>query len=261
MKRILTAAWLVPFGASSIFLAPHWLFVAIVCLLALFCYREYLRMVESQRVPGFGLVGAVLGVCLLVVPQVGWADFLLLSLLGMGLSLRAVDGELGFRGAFAAGGAFALGILYVFGAWRAGIALHEISPHWLFFAAALNWAGDVAAYYAGRALGKHKLAPLISPGKSREGAVASVVASMAFGCWYLPYFLPGLPLWQAVALSLAGNVAGQLGDLAESSLKRAANMKDSGTMLAGHGGWLDRLDSSLFSMPTVYWLLERFSQR
>jgi phosphatidate cytidylyltransferase len=260
MKRILTAAWLVPFGAGSIFLAPQGLFVAIVCMLALLCYREYLRMVDNQGLSNFPVVGAVLGLCLLAVPSVAWPDFLLLSLIGFGLALRTVDEEPGFRGAFATAGAFALGLLYIFGAWRAGISLRALSPHWLFFACALNWAGDVAAYYVGRRFGKRKLAPTISPGKSQEGAVASVVATLVFGCLYVPYFLPQVPVWEAAVLSLAGNLAGQAGDLAESALKRAANMKDSGTMLSGHGGWLDRLDSSLFSMPAVYWLLHTFTK-
>lgn len=149
--------------------------------------------------------------------------------------------------------------MYIFGSWRAGVALHKLSVHWMFFAIALNWAGDVAAYYVGRAIGKHKLA-LISPGKSREGAVASILASLIFGYFYLGHFEPNTPINLVLLLSISGNIAGQLGDLSESALKRGAQMKDSGTMLPGHGGWLDRLDSSLFSMPVVYWLLQAYSR-
>jgi phosphatidate cytidylyltransferase len=260
MKRILTAAWLIPASTYCIFFAHHYLFLAVVCLIALLCYREYERMVRNQDLHTFALVGAVLGLLLLAVPAITWADFLVLPVLGLGLSLRTTDGAHGFKGAFASAGAFALGILYIFGAWRAGIALHTKSAHWLFFAVALNWAGDVAAYYVGRAIGKHKLAPLISPGKSREGAAASILASVAFGYFYLGQFLPAVPVSLAILLAAAGNVAGQIGDLSESALKRGAQMKDSGTMLSGHGGWLDRLDSSLFSMPVIYWLLETYSR-
>ncbi len=251
MKRLLTAAWLVPFGALSIFWAPRPVFVVIVSCLALLCYREFIRMVENQGLKSFAFIGSVFGVLLLVAPQLQWPDFLLLSLLGLGFSLRVDD----FRIGFASAAAFVLGILYVFGAWRAGIALHDRNLHWLFFAVALNWAGDVSAYYVGRAFGRHKLAPVVSPGKSVEGALASVAASVLFGCVYLPYFVPDVTLLQAALFAVVGNVAGQFGDLSESALKRGAQMKDSGTMLAGHGGWLDRLDSSLFSMPAVYWLL------
>ena len=256
MKRVLTAAWLVPFGTYSIFFAPPWLFVAVVCLLAIFCFREYARMVENQGLVSFSLTGYVAGIGLLTLPDIGWASLSILPLLALGLSLRSTD----FKTGFASAGALVLGILYVFGAWRCGIALHERSHHWLFFATALNWAGDVAAYYAGRAFGKNKLAPSISPGKTIEGALGGVFASILFGCLYLPRFLPEVSLLEAAALALIGNVAGQLGDLAESALKRGANMKDSGTMLAGHGGWLDRLDSSLFSMPAIFWALLCYSR-
>lgn len=256
MKRVLTAAWLVPFGTYSIFFAPRWLFVAVVCLLAVLCFREYARMVENQGLLSFSLIGFVVGVALLTLPETGWTSLALLPLLALGLSLRADD----FKTGFASAGAFALGILYVFGAWRCGIALHEKSHHWLFFAVALNWAGDVAAYYTGRTFGKHKLAPTISPGKTIEGSIGGVVASVVFGCLYLPRVLPSITLPEAAIFSIIGNVAGQIGDLCESALKRGAGMKDSGTMLAGHGGWLDRLDSSLFSMPAVYWALISYSR-
>jgi phosphatidate cytidylyltransferase len=115
--------------------------------------------------------------------------------------------------------------------------------------------GDTAALYAGRAFGKHKLAPRISPGKTWEGSVASVIASVAVGAIYAHYFIPASPLWLALALGAAGNIAGQIGDLAESAMKRGAGVKDSGTSLPGHGGWLDRIDATLFSVPTVYALL------
>ncbi len=256
MKRIITAAWLVPIGSYSIFFAPSWLFVIIVCLLAILCFREFVRMVENQGLLTFSLTGYVAGLALLTLPEIGWPSVALLPLLALGLSLRAED----FKTGFASAGAFALGILYVFGAWRCGIALHAKSYHWLFFAVALNWAGDVAAYYTGRALGKHKLAPIVSPGKTMEGALGGVVASVLFGCLYLPRVLPEVSLLEAAMLSIIGNVAGQVGDLAESALKRGANMKDSGSMLAGHGGWLDRLDSSLFSMPAIYWTLISYSR-
>ena len=256
MKRLLTSVWLVLLGVSSIFYAPHWVFVGVVCMLAAFCYREYSRIVENQGLPAFFWVGLTFGFALLAAPGVGWADLAILAPIALGLSLRAGD----FKASFASAGAFALGILYVFGAWRCGIALHEKSMHLLFFATALNWAGDSSAYFVGRAIGKHKLAPEISPGKSIEGAIASVAASVLFGCLYLPRVLPNIGIGEAAVLSIVGNVAGQLGDLCESALKRGAGMKDSGTMLAGHGGWLDRLDSSLFSMPAVFWLLSLYSR-
>jgi phosphatidate cytidylyltransferase len=104
----------------------------------------------------------------------------------------------------------------------------------------------------GRAIGKHKLAPTISPGKSWEGAIASVAGSVIFGLLYVGHFVPQIALWQVAIIAAVANVAGQFGDLAESALKRGSGLKDSSNLLPGHGGFLDRLDSSLFALPVVY---------
>jgi phosphatidate cytidylyltransferase len=114
------------------------------------------------------------------------------------------------------------------------------------------WAGDVAAYYAGRALGRHKLAPTISPNKTVEGSIAglagSILAGTLLGSWLLQRQISFLAL-----ASLAAAIAGQLGDLAESALKRSSGVKDSSSLLPGHGGMLDRLDSLIFAAPVFYW--------
>jgi phosphatidate cytidylyltransferase len=144
------------------------------------------------------------------------------------------------------------GVLYVFGCWKCARPLRELNPHWLMYGLLLNWVGDIGAYYIGRPFGKHKLAPRVSPKKSWEGSVASVFTSAVVGTFYLQRFLPSVPLWQAAALSVAANIAGQLGDLAESAMKRGAHVKDSGVILPGHGGLLDRVDSTLFALPVIY---------
>jgi phosphatidate cytidylyltransferase len=117
------------------------------------------------------------------------------------------------------------------------------------------WAGDSAAYYGGRAFGAHKLAPAISPNKTVEGAVAGLVGSVILGSVFAAWLSLRVP-WQPVVIALAG-IAGQLGDLVESALKRSAGVKDSSTLLPGHGGILDRLDSLLFAAP-VYFFLAHF---
>jgi phosphatidate cytidylyltransferase len=145
-----------------------------------------------------------------------------------------------------------LGVVYIFGSWKFAVLLRAANAHWLVYALALNWVGDIAAYYVGRSVGRHKLAPRVSPKKSWEGAAASLAASVVFGGFYLGRFLPAVPLAQSLALSAAANVAGQFGDLSESALKRGAGVKDSSSLLPGHGGWLDRVDSTLFALPIVY---------
>jgi phosphatidate cytidylyltransferase len=117
----------------------------------------------------------------------------------------------------------------------------------------LAFAGDIAAYYVGRRLGRKKLLPEVSPGKTVEGVIGLVVGSIAGCLLFRHFFFPLLPVVHTVVLGLVGSVIGQLGDLCESALKRAAGVKDSGTLLPGHGGMLDRLDCLMFITPYVYY--------
>ncbi len=124
---------------------------------------------------------------------------------------------------------------------------------WIFFVLVLAFSGDVAAYYVGRTFGRGKLLPLVSPGKTVEGTLGLFAGSIVCCLIYRHFFLPALPVGHTVALALAGSVIGQLGDLCESALKRASGTKDSGTLLPGHGGFLDRLDCLIFIGPFVYY--------
>ena len=153
-------------------------------------------------------------------------------------------------------GLLLLGIVYVFGCWKCALPLRERNPHWLMYALLVNWAGDIGAYYIGRSFGKRKLAERVSPKKTWEGAAGSLVASVLIAGGYLVGFVPGTGLATAIGLTLADNAAGQLGDLAESAKKRGAGVKDSGTILPGHGGFLDRVDSTLFALPVIYAYLQ-----
>jgi phosphatidate cytidylyltransferase len=147
------------------------------------------------------------------------------------------------------------GVIYIGGAWLCAFELRAINPHWLLFAFALCWVGDSAALYIGKNFGRHKLAPTISPAKTWEGAIASVVGGVLIGVLYMRYFVPAAPLTTVLMAAVAGNIAGQFGDLIESAYKRWGGVKDSGSSLPGHGGWLDRIDSSLLSIPIVYALV------
>jgi phosphatidate cytidylyltransferase len=151
------------------------------------------------------------------------------------------------------------GAIYIGGAWVCAYNLRAINPHWLLFAFLLCWAGDTAALYIGKNFGRRKLAPKISPGKTWEGAIASVVGGVLVGVIYAHYLIPSASLAITLVIAALGNIAGQIGDLVESAYKRWGGVKDSGSSLPGHGGWLDRIDSSLLSIPVVYllvsWLL------
>jgi phosphatidate cytidylyltransferase len=129
----------------------------------------------------------------------------------------------------------------------------------LLYGLILVWVGDSAAYFGGRALGRHQLAPTLSPGKTWEGTVISLLVTVGFGFWlFCTWFdAAGAHVLHAALLPLVVNLAAQLGDLAESALKRGAGVKDSSNLLPGHGGFLDRADALLFALPALwyYWQL------
>jgi len=124
---------------------------------------------------------------------------------------------------------------------------------WLLVALLTTFAADTAAYFTGTTLGRHRLMPRISPGKTWEGAAGGVTGGIAAAVALLAILDPGPPLWTGVLLGLAVAVAGTAGDLVESALKRSVGLKDSGTLLPGHGGILDRLDSLAPNLAVVYW--------
>jgi phosphatidate cytidylyltransferase len=111
------------------------------------------------------------------------------------------------------------------------------------------FSGDSGAYFVGRSLGRTKLYELISPKKTREGSIGGLVASAGFAAGVQLLFIPEISLVTAIALGLGGGILGQLGDLVESMLKRACGVKDSGNLLPGHGGMLDRVDGLIFTLP------------
>jgi phosphatidate cytidylyltransferase len=254
MKRVVTALLLIPFFCYAVLWAPQWAFLGTTAAVAVLCFREYSELAALHGLAKPGLFGYAAGLLLLLVPGKDDAFFALIAILAMSLALRSRPMEHALPDAAAS----LLGVAYIFGSLRCAVELRPISPYWLFFALSLNWAGDIAALYVGRMLGRHKLAPNVSPAKSWEGFIASTFASVIYAALYFPRLLPSAPLAEALGLTVIANIAGQLGDLCESAIKRGAGVKDSGNLLPGHGGWLDRLDSSLFALPVVYFVVSNF---
>jgi len=128
-------------------------------------------------------------------------------------------------------------------------------PGLLLFAMVIIWVGDTAAYFVGRSIGKHALAPHLSPKKTWEGTIASFVGSLIVAVVFARFMT--VPLPHLLGMAAVGNVAGQVGDLLESAYKRSAGIKDSGSILPGHGGVLDRIDALILAIPVVwyYWIL------
>jgi phosphatidate cytidylyltransferase len=251
MKRIATALVLIPAVTWVVLRGPEWALAATLAIVGAFAFLEYEQLAGQCGAERSGFFGLAAGLALLLAPQPGIVA-VVIALGGMLLAIRASD----LSRALVSGGAFTLGVIYIFGAWRCALDLHAINPHWLMFAILLSWVGDTAALYVGRAFGRHKLAPRLSPAKTWEGGIASVLAAVAGGAIYAHYLMPSVPLAIVLGFGAAGNIAGQIGDLAESALKRGAGVKDSGSTLPGHGGWLDRIDATLFSVPAVYALLK-----
>lgn len=160
---------------------------------------------------------------------------------------------------------FMFGLIYVPFLFSFLILIREL-PHkanldystggvWIIFILFCVWLADTLAYFIGTSLGRHKLSPRISPGKSIEGFFAGITGSVLAAILSYHFFLDFIPLISLFILSLVIGLVGQVGDLVESSFKREANLKDSSSILPGHGGILDRFDSLLFVAPAVYFYL------
>ena len=271
MKRVVTAAVLIPLVLLLIFKASPVQMTWVVGLVAELALWEYLALADASgaKTPRIAVMVAV---ALLFVVVFRRPDFLgpLLGALALGLFIVCA-----FRSPLkrvlpdAAYSVF--GMLYV------GVPLttlpplseQENGPSLLLFLFLVVWAGDIAALYVGRAWGRRKLAPSISPGKTWEGAVASVAGSVMIGLALvllagalarrngglssLLSFPGSVVGWVALAVVL--NVAAQVGDLIESAIKRGAGVKDSGSLLPGHGGVLDRIDALLVAAPVLWYAL------
>lgn len=295
MKRVLTAVVLIPIVILALFKAPLWLFTLLVLGVALLAAREYLNIARGTGLSPFDRLSYLFVVCVFVVTfalgemtasnynlslslavsSIGAAALLLVIASPFILLIAGMRREPLSRSLPDAAASFLL-IPYVALALASIIAVRSYANGALFvlFTMLVVWTGDVAAYYVGRAMGKTKLAPRISPGKTWEGTIASAVGAVVFGLMLLHYLRPiyfalksvhllpptmvpdlfgapqaKVPVISAVAFALCVNVAAQLGDLVESMLKRGGGMKDSGSLLPGHGGVLDRIDALLFAMP------------
>ena len=190
-------------------------------------------------------------------PDFVMIQFILIILTTATLVAATVKGP-PFDQIFANTGSTILGVLYVvllgghLVAVRTGFQ-PKLSTHLLGFFFLVIMGADTAAYYVGRAIGKHKLAPKISPGKTWEGVIGGLIGAVAMALlshyWFFRYF----PLKWALPLAVVMAIFGVLGDLTESGLKRAAGTKDAAKILPGHGGLLDRLDSLLFNAPLIYY--------
>ena len=255
-RRIYTILVLAPLVYAVIRYLPPLVFSSVVVLAGALALFEFYRICFSDRsrawLMGIGMTGfaaLILGthrpdiigptllatlVCIISVP--------LLSRSPLEQSLK--DGALTL-----------FGVLYL-GLTLGTLSMTRLLPQgeWLiFFLLLVTWASDTGAYYVGTLFGRHRLAPRISPKKTVEGLVGGLIAAIIVGYVARWWFLPELSGLDCLILAILLTVTGLWGDLTESVMKRSAGMKDSGGILPGHGGMLDRLDSLLFAAPTFYY--------
>jgi len=257
MKRWATGVIAVPILIGIIAYGPEEMFTLLIAFATLAGMAEYNRMVfgkgfrwekaETLVVALFTLLAAAAGDRVLLTAVLSFAVMVILM-----LNLLRVDEE-GLD--MIRVGKVIVGIMYIPLLLSHFILIRQTSSgvYWIFFILVLAFSGDIAAYYVGSRMGKTKLLPKVSPGKTVEGTIGLVVGSIAGALLFRQLFFPLLPVPHAVIMALVGSIAGQLGDLCESVLKRTAGVKDSGAMLPGHGGILDRLDCLMFITPFVYY--------
>lgn len=251
MSRVLTALLLIPFAIAVVFFGPPLAVRAALTVVAMLCLHECFQLIASMGVKPFRPVGYAAGAVLILTSEPIGPLLIAVTLALLALTLQVERHQLAIPAV-----AYTLfAMVYTCGPFALARMLHELNPHWMFVVFVINWVGDSAALYVGRAIGRNKLAPSISPNKTWEGTIASLALGAAAGTGYLVYFEVSTLLWSLLA-SVLVNVAGQTGDLAESVLKRGADLKDSGSLLPGHGGMLDRMDGALFGFPVVYLFLE-----
>ncbi len=265
-KRVATAAVLIPVVVSAVWWGPTWLVGILVGLVMVVALAEFFAIAEKAGALGFRMWTILCSALMLSsriladmdwwsTPAVFWVGPLAATAFFVGLVILALAPGKGLHNPLTRVGTSLTALFFVTLPMFALFLLLVGEPGRSagLFVLSVVWAGDTAAYFVGRAIGRHKLAPAISPGKTWEGAVANVAASLAVG--YL--FARWVPIGLTHMLVMAGlaSVAGQLGDLFESACKRAAGVKDSGTLLPGHGGMWDRVDALLFAAPTVAWYL------
>jgi phosphatidate cytidylyltransferase len=268
MKRVLTAVVLIPVVIAVIYVSPRWplLLMGAIFVIAGLALWEYLGLADAigAKTPKVVvmvflaiLLAAVFRVPELMAPVSGAMALALLAICTFRSPLERVLPDTAFS---------VFGLLYV------GLPMSTLyllsaqdnGPSLLLFLLLVVWAGDIAALYVGRSMGRWMLAKRLSPNKTWEGSIASVAASVGIAAllvWlggmltarsieYLSY--PGTYVhWIGLAVLL--NIAGQVGDLAESAIKRAAGVKDSGKLLPGHGGFLDRIDALLLAAPVLWY--------
>lgn len=275
MARILTAVVLLPILIASILIeALSLVFVVMVATALIISLFEFWSLARKQQIRSDRYAGLLSAVALMVIfyftmpgelPDLTMIQIVLLLFTGGTLTAAMVRGA-PFDRMIPSVAVTVLSVMYVVFLGSHLIAVRVgfrplLSRNLLGFFFLVIMGSDAAAYYGGRLFGRHKLAPTVSPGKTWEGAIAGMLASLLLAVAAHYWFFLALPLKFALPLAAVMNVVGVLGDLTESALKRSTGAKDTAQILPGHGGVLDRIDSLLFNAPVIYYFAWAYFSR
>jgi phosphatidate cytidylyltransferase len=288
IKRVATALVLIPLVLLLVLKAPLYVLAFVAGAVALLAIAEFLKLVTHYAVEPLSLSTyffIVLFFVFVIVATTNRTPLVETTAILYGLAIAAGLAPFVFltvamrRNNLASGypaaaaSTFAFGYIAIPMALLVAIRQQPAGAIWTIYTLLTVWAGDIFAYFVGKSLGRHLMSPKISPKKTWEGAAASVVASVIIGALWIQHApaisstllriglidrrdgmfgLEQPQLWPIILLSVVVNIAAQLGDLVESLIKRGAAVKDSGTILPGHGGMLDRIDAMLFAVPVVW---------
>jgi phosphatidate cytidylyltransferase len=256
--RLISAGVVSPLLLTLLFLGPAWGWACLVLVAGCIAAWEVYSMSHPDDVPGrvIGVIQcAVLGIALylfhrdlravLTIGALTVTASVLLPLTRVGNIHSA-----GIRWFASVATPFYVGQLLALALLRS--ELHEDGPGFVLMTLMFGWMADTGGYFAGRFLGRHPLFPAVSPKKTWEGFFGAIAGAVLGANLAHFWYLPSIPLGHAIVLAVVAGTLGQLGDLAESLIKRATEIKDSGTLIPGHGGMLDRIDALLVASPIVY---------
>lgn len=262
-RRVYTVLVVVPLLYAAIRYLPPFLFTGLIVLTGLLTLWELYRLCIPPS-PHFGAAGIGLIGCFALIINPHYPHILLPTLLAALCAVVSIPllVKMPIRDSLKEGPVILAGMIYI-GLTLGFLVATRLLPQgeWLiFFVLLTTWAGDTGAYYAGTLVGQHPLAPTISPKKTVEGLVGGLIGALVLAYAARWWFLPGLSAIDCAILAVVLTLTGLWGDLAESAIKRSVGAKDSGILLPGHGGLLDRLDSLLFTAPAFYYYVTTFSR-
>jgi phosphatidate cytidylyltransferase len=261
LKRVITGVIAIPLVLGIVMYGSPLLFFGFVTAIVLAASYEYFSMVSKMGVESFPVEGGALCFLLLLELYLGSQSIhLFASLIPVTLFATWFFRGNDVRVALDPIAYTTLGVFYIAGLGGYFLLIHNLEggSQMIMFLLLLIWAGDAAAYYVGRNLGKHKLTPSVSPNKTVEGAIANVIGTLLAAFIAKSWFVEEFSLTHCLIVAFICGIIGQFGDFSESLIKRNCRVKDSGSLIPGHGGFLDRIDSLLFAGPAFYFYHQLF---